>query len=68
MAPDGAGRDGGIVVLGLFRSGTTLLRRLLDAHPRIHCPSETFLFSACANFVESQEIAEGMEVGAMSGL
>lgn len=29
-----------IVVGGFYRSGTSLVRRLLDAHSRIHCPTE----------------------------
>jgi glycosyltransferase involved in cell wall biosynthesis len=29
-----------IVVGGFYRSGTTLLRRMLDAHPNIHCGPE----------------------------
>lgn len=29
-------------VIGAFRSGTTLLRRMLDAHPRIVAPAETW--------------------------
>ncbi|MCA9663328.1 MAG: sulfotransferase, partial [Myxococcales bacterium] len=37
-----AGRSPGIIVLGAPRSGTTLLRRLLDAHPNIACPPETY--------------------------
>ena len=34
-----------IALYGALRSGTTLLRLMLDAHPRISCPGETdFLF------------------------
>lgn len=29
-----------IIVGGFYRSGTSLVRRLLDAHSRIHCPPE----------------------------
>lgn len=29
-----------ILIGGFYRSGTTLLRRLLDAHPAVHCPPE----------------------------
>lgn len=34
-----------VVVYGALRSGTTLLRLMLDGHPRLSCPGETdFLF------------------------
>jgi hypothetical protein len=33
-----------IVVGGCYRSGTSLLRRILDAHPRIHCGPEVKFF------------------------
>ncbi|WP_300019932.1 sulfotransferase [uncultured Roseobacter sp.] len=34
-----------VVVYGALRSGTTLLRLMLDAHPRLSCPGETdFIF------------------------
>jgi protein-tyrosine sulfotransferase len=33
-----------IFVAGFFRSGTSLVRRVLDSHPNIHCPSEIKLF------------------------
>ncbi|MEO0702573.1 MAG: sulfotransferase [Pseudomonadota bacterium] len=35
------------IVFGALRSGTTLLRLMLDGHPNLHCPGETdFLFDA----------------------
>lgn len=39
-------RKGGapIIVGGFYRSGTTLLRRFLDAHSKIHCPPEIKFF------------------------
>ena len=37
------GLAGPIVVGGCHRSGTSLVRRLLDAHPRIHCGPEVKL-------------------------
>jgi hypothetical protein len=58
----------GIVVLGVPRSGTTLVRRLLDAHPRICCPPETQLLSACSRFLEEAQFAGGLATGAVSGL
>lgn len=33
-----------IIVGGCYRSGTSLVRRLLDSHPRIHCGPEVKLF------------------------
>jgi len=58
----------GIVILGVPRSGTTLVRRLLDAHPNIACPGETNLFRGAAQFLKSEQINSGMEIGVISGL
>ncbi len=33
-----------IIIGGFYRSGTTLLRRLLDAHSQVHCPPEIKFF------------------------
>jgi hypothetical protein len=58
----------GIVVLGMPRSGTTLLRRILDGHPKICAPGETFLLRATSRFFESEEIAFGIDYGVLGGL
>lgn len=58
----------GIIVLGVPRSGTTLLRRLIDAHPKIACPGETNLFSSCGRFLRGERIAEGVQIGVVDGL
>jgi hypothetical protein len=50
------------------RSGTTLLRRLFDAHPSFACPGETFLFTAAARFLMSEEVADGLDVSVTTGL
>lgn len=56
------------IVLGHPRSGTTLLRRLLAAHPNIAAPPETHLFGACARFLESDRTADGVDMGVLAGL
>ena len=58
----------GIVILGMPRSGTTLLRRLLDAHPAICCPPETNVLSAAARFLHQEAFAGGVSMGVLSGL
>jgi hypothetical protein len=61
-------RHEGILLLGSPRSGTTLLRRLVDAHPNIACPGETNVFSSCGRFLRSERIAEGVRIGVLDGL
>ncbi len=58
----------GIIILGVPRSGTTLLRRLLDAHPALCCPGETFLFRGCARFLEHDVISSGFDYGVLGAL
>jgi protein-tyrosine sulfotransferase len=58
----------GIIVLGPPRSGTTLLRRLLGAHPNIACPPETNVFTAIGRFMQEDPIGEGVRLGPLSGL
>ena len=61
-------RNKGVVVLGHPRSGTTLLRRLLGAHPHLAAPPETHLLSAAARFVEADMTAHGVDMGVLAGL
>lgn len=56
------------IILGFPRSGTTLLSRLLDAHPEISCPPETHLFSAAGRFLKEQSAVEGPPIGVLTGL
>ncbi|MDF1734671.1 MAG: sulfotransferase [Minwuia sp.] len=58
----------GVIVLGHPRSGTTLLRRLLDAHPALAAPPETHLFSAAARFIKADMTAHGVDMGVLAGL
>jgi hypothetical protein len=58
----------GIIIIGAPRSGTTLLRRLVDAHPNITCPGETNVFRSCGRFLQSDRIAEGVQMGILDGL
>jgi hypothetical protein len=58
----------GIVILGVPRSGTTLLRRIINAHPGITCSGETFLLRATARFLESDSVADGIDYGVLGGL
>jgi protein-tyrosine sulfotransferase len=60
--------DNGIIILGSPRSGTTLLRRLLDAHPDLSCPGESFLFKSCASFFDADKISHGFDYGVLSAL
>ncbi|MCB9685961.1 MAG: sulfotransferase [Alphaproteobacteria bacterium] len=58
----------GVVVLGISRSGTTLVQRLLDAHPEIAAPPETLALTAGARFLASQRMGSGASFGVLSGL
>jgi hypothetical protein len=58
----------GVIILGVPRSGTTLLRRLLNAHPGFACPPETNIFSAGSRFLKEATFAGGLSVGVVPGL
>jgi len=58
----------GTLVVGHPRSGTTLLRRLLGAHPAFAAPPETHLFSACARFLDADPTADGVDMSVLTGL
>ncbi len=58
----------GFVILGFPRSGTTLLSRLLDAHPLISSPPETYLNRAAARFLSEQTAVEDPPIGVLPAL
>ncbi len=60
--------DSGIIILGHPRSGTTLLRRLLNVHPAIAAPPETHIFNSIAKILDVDMTAEGVDMGLLSGL
>lgn len=58
----------GIVILGFPRSGTTLLRRLLEPHPSLCCPPETHLLRAAAAFLHDDDSPLGYSAGVLTSL
>lgn len=57
-----------IIIIGCPRSGTTLLRRLMDAHSDISCPGESFVLRGVARFLSGERVAEGIDYGPVGGL
>jgi protein-tyrosine sulfotransferase len=55
-----------VFVLGAHRSGTTLLRWILDSHSRIHCPGETRFLLALRDFYESPHTMPNFDALGMS--
>lgn len=50
--------DSPVFVLTSSRSGSTLLRFILDSHPELACPPETIVSSACASMLRSWTILD----------
>lgn len=50
-----------IFILGVNRSGTSLLRRVLNTHSSISCPPETFYLQYFAAMLDDDEVKAGME-------
>jgi hypothetical protein len=49
-----------IFVVGVHRSGTTLLRLILDSHPRIACPPESFFVAPLEALLRDDKAMEGL--------
>ena len=52
ILPEWPGLDEPVIVLTAARSGSTLLRRILDAHPDLACPPETNVLRICESLGE----------------
>ena len=50
-----------IFVIGCFRSGTSLLRRILDSHPRIACPPESKFILPLAQVLRDPSALRGLD-------
>ncbi|MGH3171512.1 MAG: sulfotransferase family protein [Trebonia sp.] len=68
-APDvpAAGVPGPVFVLCAARSGSTLLRFLLDAHPDLACPPETNVPVLCGQLATVWSLIEGAPLSAERG-
>jgi hypothetical protein len=56
-------RSDPVFVLCMGRSGSTLLRFLLDAHPELACPPETSLPALCGQLSVVWSLIEGAPCG-----
>jgi protein-tyrosine sulfotransferase len=62
VVPDGVADP--VFVLCMGRSGSTLLRFLLDAHPELACPPETSLPALCGQLAVVWSLIEGAPLSA----
>jgi protein-tyrosine sulfotransferase len=62
MKPDAAERAGlPVFLVGCHRSGTTLARVLIDAHPNLVCPPESKFIAALRAFLEYPQVYTAFE-------
>ena len=62
--PSGDGSARGeppIFVIGCFRSGTSILRRVFDSHSRIACPPESKFVLAATQLLRDRKALEGLD-------
>ncbi len=52
-----------VFILTASRSGSTLLRFILDTHPDFACPPETMITAACVSLLRSSDILENAGSG-----
>jgi hypothetical protein len=52
-----------VFILTASRSGSTLLRFILDTHPEFACPPETMITAACVSLLRSSDILENAGSG-----
>ena len=52
-----------VFILTASRSGSTLLRFILDTHPDFACPPETMITAACVSLLRSWDILENAGSG-----
>jgi hypothetical protein len=55
------GCENPILLLGVHRSGTSLIRRMFNAHRNIACPPETFFLRHYAELIRDPDNFEGFE-------
>jgi hypothetical protein len=67
LSSAGCSLDDPVFVLCNGRSGSTLLRFLLDAHPEVACPPETNLPALCAQLATVWSLIEGAPLSANRG-
>jgi sulfotransferase family protein len=56
-----------VFVLSASRSGSTLMRFILDSHPDLACPPETEVTAACSRLMHAWDILENASAGERSG-